>query len=243
MNSDAPVSLALSVLLPGEVRCAGSILPAAPDSAFAALHPEERDCVARAIRKRQTEFAVGRGLARGLLCELGLPDLPLLPGPDRAPRWPSGIAGSIAHDARQCLVAVVRIGRIAGIGVDVEPGEPLEERLWRPICTLAERERLAREDAVSAGLRAHAIFSAKEALYKCLCPGLGWPRAFHDVEVELDFEHRCFTAAPGPGAAARPGDPDPEQRREILGRSRGVLLLGPLGIATACWWEPDPRGR
>lgn len=242
MTSAPPTSRELATLLPREIRCAASLLPSDPELAFASLHPEERACVARAIPKRRAEFAVGRGLARGLLHELGFPDLPLLPGPDRAPCWPLGIAGSIAHDARECLVAVVRIGRIAGVGVDVEPGAALEERLWRPICTPAERERLAQADPLSPGRRAHAIFSAKEALYKCLSPGLGWPRAFQDVEIELDPEAHRFAATPALGVSGRPGDPDLERRREILSRVHGVLLLGTGKIATACWWEPDLRG-
>src|SRR5262245_62949338 len=115
MTDATDASAALAAVLPDEIRCRGSALPGPAERAIDALLPEERAHIARAIPKRRNEFAVGRSLARELLGELGFPDFPLLPGADRAPRWPLGIAGSIAHDSRQCVVAVVRAGRIAGI--------------------------------------------------------------------------------------------------------------------------------
>ncbi len=240
MARNGGASRALAALLPAEIRCASSLLSGDPEPSLAALLEDERACVARAIAKRRREFALGRELARELLRELGFPDQPLLPGPDRAPLWPGGILGSIAHDARQCLVAIARSGAIAGVGVDVEPAAPLEERLWGPICTESERRALAADAPLPAGLRARAIFCAKEALYKCLHPALGWPRGFHDVEIALQADARLFAAAPARAAGERDADGEASRRSEILGRVEGVLLLDAGEIATACWWIAHP---
>jgi 4'-phosphopantetheinyl transferase EntD len=237
-DAEPATAAALRCLLPLEIRCAGSALPSDCDAALALLHPAERSLVERAIPKRRREFAVGRQLARKLLGELGFEPQPLLRGSDRAPRWPAGVVGAISHDARECVAAVARIGRIRGVGLDVEPREELEPRLWRAICTEGECERaLTGSDPLPAGLRARAIFSAKESLYKCLHPTFGWPVGFHDVEVALDWETRSFRARPALDSRSRPSGADLAAKAVELERVRGALVLEATTIATACWWE------
>ncbi|MFD1807677.1 4'-phosphopantetheinyl transferase [Gemmobacter lanyuensis] len=116
------------------------------------------------MAKRQSEFRAGRHAARAALAELGLPDRPIPAGADRAPIWPLGLIGSISHSDRLCLAAV---GRGRGIGVDLEPAEPLEPQIHRMILSPEDR---GSEGAVISGLETRLIFSAKEAAYKAQYP-------------------------------------------------------------------------
>ena len=109
-------------LLPGDVAVAASEIGDVTHE----LLPDEAAHVAQAIPKRRREFARGRVSARQVLAELGVPSVSLLVGPKREPLWPEGIVGSITHDDRLCVVAVARAEKYAGLGVDVEPDEPLE---------------------------------------------------------------------------------------------------------------------
>ena len=70
--------------------------------------PEEQALVARAVPRRQHEFATGRWLARQGMRLLGLPDEPIGVGRLREPLWPPTIAGSISHDGGLCAVVLAR---------------------------------------------------------------------------------------------------------------------------------------
>ena len=62
------------------------------------LLPEEAPAIARAIPKRQAEFAAGRRAARAALTTLGHPAQAIPVGDRRAPIWPQGTVGAITHD-------------------------------------------------------------------------------------------------------------------------------------------------
>ncbi|HTQ04308.1 MAG TPA: 4'-phosphopantetheinyl transferase superfamily protein [Polyangiaceae bacterium] len=155
------------------------------DAPAAALFPEEEALVARAVPKRRLEFAQGRACARRLLAELGVPAAPLLSGEMREPLWPAGVVGSITHDRALCAVVAARADAFAGLGIDLEPDEPLEPgvaaRIWSP------------EEASDARLRAvvpfesaaKLVFSAKEAVYKCQFPTTHAYIGFGGVSVRL----------------------------------------------------------
>lgn len=133
-----------------------------------ALWDEEAAAVARAIPKRRTEFAAGRCAARAAMAEIGFAPTAILQGGDRAPIWPAGLAGSIAHCDTCCVSVVALQEHYAALGVDVEPATPLADDLIAVICTPAERAWLAGE--TDPGLAAKMIFSAKEAVYKAQYP-------------------------------------------------------------------------
>src|SRR5690349_8745449 len=103
------------------------------------LFPIEREYVARAIEKRVLEFAAGRACARAAMKELGLGDVAIPAGEDRAPVWPVGVVGSITHTDAYCLAVVADASRFASIGVDVEAAGRLKADLWR--LTLHDEER------------------------------------------------------------------------------------------------------
>lgn len=148
-----------------------------------ALLPTERAAIAAAVPARRREFAAGRTCARELLARLGFAPDALLPGPERAPRWPAGAIGSISHDRRRCAVVVARAQRFVSLGIDLEPDEPLEEELWPTLFLPRELERLQHFPRLVRGRTARMLFSAKESVYKCLHPLFQAPIEFHDVEI------------------------------------------------------------
>jgi enterobactin synthetase component D len=174
-------------------------------SATAPLLAEEEALMLRAVAKRQHEFALGRGCARRALAELGLEPGALLVGAKREPLWPPGVVGSIAHDVRLCVAVAARSNAYAGVGVDVEPDEPLSTgvaaRIWSP-------EEAARAEGVSVVPPASAaklVFSAKEAVYKCQFPITREFIGFRGVRVTLGdgtFE-AVFLSAVGPLESGR----------------------------------------
>lgn len=162
-----------------------------PDGA--GLLPEEEPFVARAVEKRRRDFALGRACARAALLRLGVPAGPIPVGDERAPVWPPGVIGSISHCAGLAVAAVARRSEFAGLGIDVEPAAPVEEKLFSQIAT--ERERRWLETlGPGQGEAARRLFSAKESVYKCLHPIVGVFLGFHDCEVEMDLDGGSFVA-------------------------------------------------
>jgi 4'-phosphopantetheinyl transferase EntD len=99
----------------------------------------------------------------------------------RAPRWPPGFVGSLAHDREFAVAAVAPAASILGVGIDVEPRLPLPEELLDMIATPGERAQL-KGDLVFARL----LFCMKEAVYKATNPIDGVFLEHHDVEVCLE---------------------------------------------------------
>jgi 4'-phosphopantetheinyl transferase EntD len=165
---------------------------AGPDAWEGTLLPEEEPFVARAVERRRREFTAGRTCARRALAALGIEGFPILVGEDRAPVWPEGIVGSIAHCDGYCGAVAARRGAILGLGLDVERADPLDARTRELVCTASERARLGA--GAGAGRLAKAHFSAKESVYKCVGPILGRFLEFHEVEIDLDAGAGLFTA-------------------------------------------------
>ena len=171
------IEAALATLFPPDVAVALCSLAAADPLD---LWPTERPAVAGAVPHRQVEFAAGRQAARTALTALGLSPVALPMGPDRAPVWPDGIAGSISH-AAGIAVAVVRHG--APLGIDIEADSPLPEDLW-PTLTSPE-ERAAFPSDSNPGLQVRRVFAAKEALFKAQAQGARAMFGFDAVRVTL----------------------------------------------------------
>ncbi len=169
---------------------APAILPPGAMSAWAdptylvELFPEEEPIVSRAVEKRRREFASGRACARLALGELGVAPVAILSGAHREPLWPPGVVGSLTHTHGLCWAAVAPGARFRGLGVDAEPDVPLAPALARRVCSPAETARAAGV-GLDAGILAHVVFSAKEAVYKCQFPTSGTYLGFGDVTLEL----------------------------------------------------------
>lgn len=149
----------------------------------AVLWDEEAAAVARAVPKRRTEFAAGRSAARAAMAEIGFAPAAIPQGRDRAPIWPVGLSGSIAHCDTCCVSVVALQEHYAVLGVDVEPATPLAPDLVAVICTPAERAWLAGES--DPGLASKMIFSAKEAVYKAQYPLTGKVIGFDAVTLDM----------------------------------------------------------
>jgi 4'-phosphopantetheinyl transferase EntD len=178
---------------------------AGPGDWQAPLRPEEEPMVARAIDRRRREVAAGRSCARRALTLIGAAPVALPAGPDRAPRWPDGVVGSITHTRDFCAAAVAWQRDLRGLGLDAERGiAASREEVMRLVTTPAEARWLADLDDAARALGAALIFSAKEALYKCQFPLTRQMLDFSDVELALEPGR----AAGGAGqllAAFRPG--------------------------------------
>ena len=130
---------------------------------------------------RRRASGAARVAARLLLSELGAdPFAPLPRAPSGAPVWPEGIVGSLAHDETFAVAAAARGGRLAGLGIDVEPAEPLPEEVVGLVLSVAEQRETAAD-----GRAQRLVFVAKEAVYKAIHPLDGAWLDFPDIEVRL----------------------------------------------------------
>jgi len=150
------------------------------------LWPDEAVAVAKAIPKRQAEFAAGRRAARDALRNLGEGPVALPVGPRRAPVWPEGIVGSISHDAGHAIAAVARQDRARGLGIDLTEAAALPGETRASILPHAEEQGFD-------PLQARAGFSAKESLFKALFPLTETFFGFEAALVIPDLEAGRFT--------------------------------------------------
>lgn len=180
----------LEGLLPAEVPVAGATI----GDHLAALTAEERTFVETAVPKRQHEFSTGRVLARSILSRLGHPGFPLLRADDRIPLWPEGIVGSISHAGHVCLAAAAPTRVTAGIGLDLEPDEPVEADIERVVCRDGEHDWVAAAGESERGRRRRIVFSVKEAVYKAFYPTTRTFWSFQDVRVEIDLLGEAWRA-------------------------------------------------
>lgn len=224
----------------------GSLLAAVPvtvvetreDPADPFLFPEEADVVARAVDKRRREFATVRQCARTALAALGVPPVPILPGPKGAPHWPDGIVGSMTHCAGYRAAAVARASEVLSVGIDAEPAAPLADAdVLKLVSDEAERAALA-----ELGVRHpdvpwdRLLFSAKESVYKTWFPLTGRWLGFEDAHLDLAADG-TFSAAllvPGPTVAGR----------ELTGFAGNWLIRDGVAVtAIVLPLTPAPPGR
>lgn len=159
------------------------------------LHPVEAGGLSKeAVISRRREFAAGRACAAGLMNNVGLPSAPVAVAKDRSPVWPDGVVGSISHSRTLAGAALaLRASGICSIGLDIEELEPLADDLIDEICIDSERRWLASQKAPH-GLLSKAIFSAKEAVYKCQYPITHETFGFEMIEIKLQIPQCRFVA-------------------------------------------------
>ncbi len=177
-----------NVLFPGNVAIAEG-----DPTVDVPLRPLEEAAVHDASAARRQEFRVGRTAARAALAALGCEGVDIPRGPGRLPRWPNGFVGSISHAPGLCVAAAARVQDFAAIGLDVEVRRRVGRHLLETLCSDAERGWMAWDN--NAEETATLVFSAKEAVYKCLHPLTGARLGFHDVEISPDLGSGDFAAA------------------------------------------------
>ncbi|MFI6761848.1 4'-phosphopantetheinyl transferase [Micromonospora sp. NPDC050417] len=185
-------------LLPSSV----SVMEAFDDNVPAPLFPEEAALVANAVVKRRQEFATARRCAREAMAGLGLAPVALLSGPNREPRWPDGVVGSITHCDGYRAAAVARNTELLTVGIDAEPNQTLPSGVSETVALPEEMGQLA--ELTSAESSVHwdrLLFCAKEAVYKAWFPLARRWLDFHEARVEIEPYAGTFTATllvPGP---------------------------------------------
>ena len=160
--------------------------------ADARMHPAEYASIKHAAETRQQEFSAGRMCARQALKHLGVFAGPLRKLPNRSISWPEGIIGTVSHNEIWCGAAVARRCDVAGIGLDIETVARIGEKLWRQILTTEERTWLDRQPAAESQQWAALIFSAKEAVYKCIAALVPQRIEFMDAVIVPDLQEGVF---------------------------------------------------
>lgn len=129
-----------------------------------------REDLPSAVPARLAEFATGRSAARQALQGLGFAPVAIPMGQDRAPIWPEAATGSISHCVGACLAVMGRTREYRGLGLDIEPLQPLPAELWSTVLRPEEFKQINDLSAPQQGLQALRIFVAKEAAYKAQYP-------------------------------------------------------------------------
>lgn len=153
------------------------------NQAVSRLHPLERSYIAAATSKRQSEFVIGRQCARQALSRLGVGVEVIARDDKRAPIWPANVTGSISHSERICGAVVALREHYRGVGLDIERRKILKTATAEYICNPDELEYLSRHQQEDLAV---FIFSAKEAVYKCIAQSEGQQLTFRDVSIRIE---------------------------------------------------------
>ncbi|MBN1899531.1 MAG: 4'-phosphopantetheinyl transferase superfamily protein [Spirochaetes bacterium] len=155
------------------------------------LLPEEKSVIAKAVKKRQMDFASGRWCAYQILDMMGRSDRPILTGEGGEPLWPAGICGSISHtDSLACAIGALE-NNYTSVGLDIEKRtRPISQRALKII--LNDDEELWLEQHRGRDLE-KIIFSAKESIFKLLYPLTGKRFYFSYVSI-ISVDDKYFTA-------------------------------------------------
>ncbi|TIQ03174.1 MAG: 4'-phosphopantetheinyl transferase superfamily protein [Mesorhizobium sp.] len=146
-----------------------------------ALFSSEVAVLGHAVAKVRRQSGAARIIARTLLGELGFPPTPIPKTHSGVPTWPAGIVGSLAHHGTVAAAAIAEKRRVAALGIDIEPNEPLPEDLIELIATPREQRMY--------GLRLlqrRDLFVLKEAVYKAYFPLYMAFLEFQDVEIDIN---------------------------------------------------------
>jgi 4'-phosphopantetheinyl transferase EntD len=179
----------------GRVSMISTLVPASASAEMFSDAPEstmfstEAAAVAGAVAERRREFGTVRYCARTALRQLGVPPVPILPGADRAPRWPVGVVGSMTHCAGYRAAVVGRSRELRGVGIDAEPHAALSADMLDLVLRDEERVRLLTLAAADPDHHwDRIIFCAKEAVYKAWFPLTGRWLDFEDVSTTVNVD-------------------------------------------------------
>jgi 4'-phosphopantetheinyl transferase EntD len=113
---------------------------------------------------------------------------------DRAPIWPDGVVGSITHTGGFAAAAVAWAADIAGLGIDSERIiDPATARDIADICMVDEATLVEAPHGRSFCEFCTFVFSAKEAVFKCLFPLARKFLEFSDVRItSFDWNRGYF---------------------------------------------------
>jgi len=141
--------------------------------------------------ERRKEYLLGRYCAHQAHLKLiGTELLSLSSNPDRSPKWPDYLVGSISHNHDYVCCAMAPKKHLRGLGVDIE-------ELGRTKIELAKHitieDDLSNHSSFSDKELLTFIFSAKESLYKALYPEVKIFFGFDSAYVsEIDTIDQTF---------------------------------------------------
>jgi enterobactin synthetase component D len=197
MPREAPVS-GLIGFFPAFVAQHSVAFNAHDDAQLAARFPgiQVPPSLARAVPKRRIEYAAGRFCAQRALTVLSAEDALTVigTGPHGEPLWPPGIVGAITHTHEFAAAAVALKRDARAIGFDVERLTHLSADVLDYIAVPAEIAALTLISGMHADAVASVVFSAKEALFKCLYPEVQRYFDFRDAVIEALDPNGHFTA-------------------------------------------------
>jgi 4'-phosphopantetheinyl transferase EntD len=153
--------------------------PVLPDDSRR-LTAGERESLVLSVHAARNRAAAARLAARELLSDAGFAGWNLPRRRGAAPEWPAGLVGSLAHADRYAAAALADARKMAGIGIDIEPAEPLPEEIVDLVIAPGEPRPAGGNDLVG-----RLLFCAKEASYKAVYPLDGRFLEHHEVLVDL----------------------------------------------------------
>jgi enterobactin synthetase component D len=177
------------LIAPGCFECEIQIAELEPhgsaEAAAQALGLKLPPQLARAVPTRRLEFLAGRLCAQRALQLAGCAGAPEVPIDEhRAPVWPPGYVGSIAHGSGTAWAVVASRAHYGALGIDLEKVVTPATALELSASVLRPEERvLARTTGLGYEQFLSLVFSAKECLYKCLNPITRVSFNFQDAEV------------------------------------------------------------
>jgi 4'-phosphopantetheinyl transferase EntD len=152
------------------------------------LYPDELALLKGAGEKRIGEFCAGRYCAHRVLDELGYTGLPVLTEENGAPVWPANVVGSISHSGGMALAVAASLTQIRAVGVDIQAhSEPFPAGVIYAHFHREEIHYLMSSLPRLADIHAHAIFSAKESVFKCCYTAFGCLLEFTDIVIEMNL--------------------------------------------------------
>jgi 4'-phosphopantetheinyl transferase EntD len=153
-------------LLPSSVHVASGPLLGQPPP----LTPNELASVGSVSTKRLRELQCGRYYAKQALSELGISNVDLPIGRNRAPIWPDQIIGSITHVQRgasgYCAAAVARRDEVSALGIDLEYDNGLAPLMWPRFLSEAELREISALPAADREAEVLTRWCIKESLVK-----------------------------------------------------------------------------
>lgn len=153
------------------------------ESLFGQLNIPPPDHLQRAVKKRRAEYLASRYGLQQVLASWGIADFILSNGPDRAPRWPQGVNGSLSHTHQQiCALLTPRQDVMPGVDCETIMTEEMARETGRMFIDDGEKKRLAQCEVPFATALTVA-FSVKESLYKALYPQIKQFMDFSAAEI------------------------------------------------------------
>jgi enterobactin synthetase component D len=150
------------------------------------------DRLRSAVESRRAEYLAGRVLAKATLSCLGMTEVNVSSGNDRAPIWPIGAIGTISHSHGRCAV-LASTDQNVRVGIDVERLAEGDARaaILNTCVSKEERRLINGQKAYSLSQVVTLVFSAKETLYKMLYPMV---RAYFGFEAATIREEPTGTS-------------------------------------------------